>query len=625
MNLNKLFITSVMVAFGISSQAQYQPNPYSAEYTKLEERLAKGWNTWYPHSMTTQAHMPDGFAISLGLMDDSVVVDRFIATPKKKTYVLPGLRSDYGKYTSLEMRHKSARFSLESAEEGGDLYFFIKVLDNKEKFKLVVKPQMLWGRPGNTISSGKEMSGSAGGKIWKLNTNGSQTSGVLKEKQPSWILELDQPEIVVYTGKQKSVAEIRQLIVRKRNAEEKRAASYGELDSTFRVMQQSIAWNTWYDNTNNRVISPVTRNWLDWGGEWILFCWDTYFCSYMCSMYNKDLAYSNAIAITKEINHYGFVPGGATSRAKGLEHSQPPVGSTMVREIYRKYHEKWLLKEVYDELLSWNRWWPKERDKNGFLCWGADSIKEYDSANKRQAMNESGLDNSPQFDGVPYNRRSHLMELADVGLLSFYIMDCESLADISIILGKNAEATELKQRAEKYKKALSKLWSEEKGIYLNKRTDNNEISYRLSPTNFYPLLVKLPSQAQAGRMVKNYLLNPKEFYGEYMIPSISRSDTAFGGEYWRGRIWGPMNLLVYLGLRNYNFPAAQKALVDKSRNLILKSWRETGMVWENFDPNNGQGGNALDCDSYYHWSTLLGFLSFIDKGLVPSPMRKISE
>ena len=43
--------------------------------------------------------------------------------------------------------------------------------------------------------------------------------------------------------------------------------------------------------------------------------------------------------------------------------------------------------------------------------------------------------------------------------------------------------------------------------------------------------------------------NPKEFWGEWALPSIARNDPAFGDQnYWRGRIWAPMNFLVYLAL-----------------------------------------------------------------------------
>ena len=57
-------------------------------------------------------------------------------------------------------------------------------------------------------------------------------------------------------------------------------------------------------------------------------------------------------------------------------------------------------------------------------------------------------------------------------------------------------------------------------------------------------------------MIAKHLKNPDEFWGKWVIPSIAFNDPAFKDQdYWRGRIWGPMNYLVYLGLQNYNDPA----------------------------------------------------------------------
>jgi hypothetical protein len=60
-----------------------------------------------------------------------------------------------------------------------------------------------------------------------------------------------------------------------------------------------------------------------------------------------------------------------------------------------------------------------------------------------------------------------------------------------------------------------------------------------------------------------------EFWGEWVIPSIARNDPAFKEQnYWRAA--GPMNYLVYLGLRNYDLPQGPQPTRDKSYALFLK-------------------------------------------------------
>jgi neutral trehalase len=364
----------------------------------------------------------------------------------------------------------------------------------------------------------------------------------------------------------------------------------------------------------------------------------------MLALFNKDLAMANAVEITKAITPSGFIPnyisvsgffvGAPTS---SWDRSQPPVGSAIVYNIYKKYPEKWFLTEVYDELLTWNRWWDKERVIKDYLAWGSYGLKKDGTEEKAGiagAMWESGLDNSPMYDDVPFNETTHTLELADVGLMSMYIMDCNSLMEISRILGKKADTEELKKRADFYKKRLGTLWNEKTGIFLNKRTDTDEFSHRLSPTNFYPMLANACTPKQAERMIKEHYYNSEEFYGEYVLPSIARNDPAFADNaYWRGRIWPPMNFLVYLGMQNYdNIKEARLDLIEKSRNLLMKGWDENGSIWENFNSVNGNGWDDSSIttthhgsDSFYHWGSLLVFMEFIEKGYMKPEGEEIKK
>ena len=55
------------------------------------------------------------------------------------------------------------------------------------------------------------------------------------------------------------------------------------------------------------------------------------------------------------------------------------------------------------------------------------------------AIYESGLDNSPMYDGASYDSQSHLLEVGDVGLMSMYVADCDALAEMADTLGKTDE------------------------------------------------------------------------------------------------------------------------------------------------------------------------------------------
>jgi putative isomerase len=426
-------------------------------------------------------------------------------------------------------------------------------------------------------------------------------------------------ELAVYTGPSRTLDEVKTIVARRQKEHAARLAQWGGHAELFTAMQTILAWNVVHDPENDRAISPVSRLWnANWGG-YVLFDWDTYFAAFMYSLYDGDLAIANAVEVTKGWTRHGFVPNFASAYGlKSEDRSQPPVGSLMALEIFRRHRKTWFLEEVYDELLSWNRWWPGARECGGALCWGSDKEEvalDGSGHTWQAALYESGLDNSPMYDGVPFDGASNLLEQEDVGLTALYVADCQALAEIAATLGRAADASELRARGEKYATALRGLWDEKSGMYLNRRTDTGEPSPKLSPTNFYPLIAKVPTAAQAQRMAGEHYFNPSEFHGEWVIPAIARNVSGFEDQdYWRGRVWGPMNFLVYLGLRNYDLPDARADLVRRSNALLLKSWRSDGAIYENYNAITGAGNDVTSSDAFYHWGALLGVLSLVEEG-----------
>ena len=52
----------------------------------------------------------------------------------------------------------------------------------------------------------------------------------------------------------------------------------------------------------------MSRLWnANWGG-YVLFDWDTYFAAFMYALFDEDLAYANAVEVTKGWTRRGFVP-----------------------------------------------------------------------------------------------------------------------------------------------------------------------------------------------------------------------------------------------------------------------------------------------------------------------------
>ncbi|MBQ4627675.1 MAG: hypothetical protein IJB44_01220, partial [Clostridia bacterium] len=347
--------------------------------------------------------------------------------------------------------------------------------------------------------------------------------------------------------------------------------------------------------------------------------WDTYFAALMASVENKELAQLNAIAITDEVTENGFVPNfGSANNAKSRDRSQPPVGSYVCLEIYKKYPEKWFCENVFPTLLSWNRWFASRRmTEEGYLCWGSDP---YEPVNGRPGERmiqstyasalESGLDNSPMYDGMEFDKKRNIMLLADVGLMGLYILDCRCMIELAKIVGREDLISEFEERKSKVEAAMQTLWDEEFGLFLNKDLRDGSLSKRISPCNFYSLQADNVTEEQKRRMMDEHFYNPEEFWGDYIMPTIARNDPAYPDQnYWRGRIWAPTNFLAYIAMKHAGLKKECNDFADKSEELLLKEWRMHGHVHENYSGDNGMGCGVGNSDKFYHWGGLLAYIA----------------
>jgi len=621
----KILIYSLMLFLFLSSSCNIQKDGNSTDwksskdFTQLEARLYKGWNTWDAGDVLSHIFLPQGFAVTL-----EIVCGRdTIAGPHPGVNEIPGLvitpggHAYDGSYSDLMIHWKGMNIRVQYVAVGDDLVLLLTNDHPNDSTSLAIIPEMKWGRPGAIQIQGSVIQADVQGKTWTVHASEGSVPVSVEGKVIAVSIPLGH-EVGIALNKVVNLEEIKSDIARAEQLHNGMKAEYPGHEDIYDAIQSVFAWNTIYDHVNDRIFTPVSRSWCT-GNGFVLFEWDTYFGCYQLSLDNKDLAYANLIAITKEITSNGFVPNFTTEKNQSTDRSQPPVGSMVLNEIYKKCGDKWIVDLLFEDLLTWNRWWPKSRDDGGYLCWGSDPIPitpemgnlDKKAVNKMQgAKYESGLDNSPMYDAIGFDTTTHLMRLADVGLISMYIMDCQALAELAVVMNKPAIRKELLDRAEKYGKSLETLWDESSGIYLNKNLETGELSHRLSPTNFYPLLARVPTPDQANRMIDEHFYNPDEFWGDWIMPSIARNDPAYSNEYWRGRIWGPMNFLVYLGMRKYDLPKARTDLVVRSRELLLKTFQESRLVHENYNPDTGAGTS----DDYYHWGALLGFMTFLDDG-----------
>jgi len=264
----------------------------------------------------------------------------------------------------------------------------------------------------------------------------------------------------------------------------------------------------------------------------------------------------------------------------------PPVASFVCLRLYLRFgRDREFLERIYPALVRWYDWWllPGESGKprsdgngDGLLEW-------------RDGMN-SGLDNNPRWDGVERDKLTGQMKLNAICLNSLRCLDAWCLGEMAGDLERGDDVSRFKREYKVLGDLINeRLWSEERGLYLDQGWDGR-LSERRSGANFWVLASGIVPQERVSRILGN-LLDERQFWGEFVIPSISFDDPEYGGVYWRGPIWSLMNYLVYQGLKRYECDEVSGRFAEKSVDLLMRDWKGRGECHENYDARTGEGYN----------------------------------
>jgi hypothetical protein len=135
------------------------------------------------------------------------------------------------------------------------------------------------------------------------------------------------------------------------------------------------------------------------------------------------------------------------------------------------------------------------------------------------------------------------MNLYDVGFTSLFAKECESLAEIALILNRTDIIKEMNTRKQLVIKDIMKyMWNEQDSLFYNVRFDSNikriatNFQYakeHISPTSFYLLFLGILSDQQATQTIIKHLQNPNEFcvskQCKHSISSIPLNDPNMKG------------------------------------------------------------------------------------------------
>jgi glycogen debranching enzyme len=298
---------------------------------------------------------------------------------------------------------------------------------------------------------------------------------------------------------------------------------------------------------------------------------------------------------------------------------QPPVVARAVERIFDATGDAAFVREMLPPMVRFFDWLARVRDP------------DHDDLVAIIQPDESGLDASPKYDlamGIPSDppadtlpalRRSmqrlftaytdaapetqpllDVFLFEDVMMNSIYADGLRALAKLSRAVG----ATDADRFERASKRALGALmdrcWDRKAGVFWDLSGAAEEQARVLTFTSLFPLILPDLDAGVARRLVREHLLNEKEFWLPYPVPSVAANEPSFDPTWqtkttWRGPTWVNVNWYLYWGLRTHGFADVASEL---ARRTIAMQAR--GGIREFYDPSTAEGYGATD----FGWSCL---------------------
>lgn len=338
--------------------------------------------------------------------------------------------------------------------------------------------------------------------------------------------------------------------------------------------QTTYAYAWWI--MGNNLISPqgkvmyesMAPSKISYVGLWL---WDNAMHSLAYRYVDTDLARNQIRAILAHQTPSGMLPDAIYDEGVVMtidhpivgEVTKPPILAWAALKLHDTDPDIAFLQEIYVPLARLNAWWFTFNDDDG------DGLAQYNHPYS------SGLDDSPLWDyGMP-------VEAPDLN--TYLAIQMGSLAIIADKLGLMHESGIWRKRANSLVSRIIKdMWDPEAGLFWVLKDE--EPVRVVTPFNLFPLWTGQLPEAIKQRLIA-HLTNPEEFWGQYAIPTVSRSDPHYDPEtMWRGPIWANINYFFVEALEQIGEHNLAHELRVKTLDLIASHKN----IYEYYNPETGE-------------------------------------
>jgi len=410
-----------------------------------------------------------------------------------------------------------------------------------------------------------------------------------------------------------------------------RMRSTGEFAGAAEALGGLTGYSRTYDPKRVMLQTTVNRTWGGPNQPGLIFGWDNFFDSYIAAWEDPRLG---AASLEHIVSIYG---------EKGIAHG-PTQRNLIIPVIYCRtldiLGDEALARRTWPVMMEFMRFWFADRgDGRPWRDGNGDGLIESGASGDpaavapgtliQEAMDETGYDEIPIYsagftegrlgmlaDGVEFDLPGRTLTVTLLCQNCLYIASARIMARWADRLGKPADAAWLRSEAERVTgRVRERLYCEKDGFFRD-RFWSGGFSPVKAMTIFYPLLAGIADDTVKARL-RETLLDPKQFWGENLIPTVSRDDPAYcdgmdgTGNYWRGNCWPPTTYMVYLAIKEAGWDDLAAEYARRVCGQFMEYWQAHGHAYENY-PAEGKvdhrflyvqmwGGRELR----YVWSGML--------------------
>lgn len=413
--------------------------------------------------------------------------------------------------------------------------------------------------------------------------------------------------------------------------EQQRMYSSGVMAQAAEAVASLAAYSRAYDPVRRRLQTTVNRTWGNSNAPGLIFGWDNFFDSYIAAWEDPELGAASLEHIVAVYGEHGIARG-------------PCQRNLIIPVMYCRtldvVGDTELARRTWPTMMEFMRFWFSDRgdgypwrdgNRDGLIESGANDPGLTPGRLVQAAMDETGYDDIPIYsagftngrrgllpEGVTFDAQSGCLTVTLVGQNSLYCAACKTMARWARRLGNDGDAQWLQKEADRVAERMrEQLFDETAGYYRDRQWDGQFRPVK-TPTLFYPLLAGVADQRTAESL-RQTLLDPQQFWGEHVIPTVSRDAPEYcdgldgAGNYWRGNIWPPMAYIVYLGLKEAGWDQLAARYARRTCAQFMAYWHAHCHAYENYPPEGevdhrflyvqGWGGRELR----YVWAAMMVF------------------